>query len=185
MAYNPKKAAQTIAFFAMQGGGQLNVMKAVKLVYLSDRESVARRGHPIQDEPRYSLPHGPINSTTLDYLNGAYRDDGGWSNYLTDRDNHFVGLTDDKLSAEALDMLSEAELGILADVWKQFGHMDRFDLSDWTHDPENVPEWRNPNGSSIRITLEQMMQSLGLNGAKQRAAEVESLDRAGDFLASL
>lgn len=183
MPYDPQKAAQTIAFFAMQEGRTINVLKVVKLVYLADRESLKRRGHTIQDEARVSMPYGPVNSTTLNYLNGAYRDDGGWSDYLQDRGNNNVGLSDQHLTPDALDALSEGDLAILADVWADFGHMDRFDLAEWTHN--HIAEWQDPKGSSIPIPLDRIMTAVGLEKPIERARELESLNRASSVLASL
>jgi len=183
MPYDPQKAAQTIAFFAIKEGGAINVLKVVKLVYLADRESVRLRGHPIQDEARCSMPHGPVNSLTLDYLNGSYRDDGGWSQVLRDRANNDVGLADEQVTADSLDALSMREIRVLESVWEEFGYMDRFDLADWTH--ENIAEWEDPNGSSRRIPLDRMMAAVGLEKPIERARELESLNQATSYLASL
>ncbi|MGB0412416.1 MAG: Panacea domain-containing protein [Pikeienuella sp.] len=183
MTYDPQKAAQTIAFFAMQEGATINILKVVKLVYLADRESLKRRGHPIQDEVRVSMPYGPVNSTTLDYLNGAYRNDGGWSEYLTDRANHQVALSDESMTVGSLNALSEGDIGILESVWQQFGAMNEFDLADWTHN--HIVEWQDPNGSSRPIPLDRIMTAIGLDRPIERARELQSLGRASDILASL
>ena len=187
MSYNPRKAAQTIAFFVLQSGqGDVSVLKAVKLVYLADRESVKRRGHPIQNEPRVSMPHGPVNSTTYDYLCGAYDPDTvGWSDFLTDKENHKVGLARTDLSVDDLDELSRAEIAILADVWAQFGKMDQWALRDWTHVKENVPEWKDPRGSSRRISLVEILNAVGVVDGRKRARAYQNLLNAHDILASL
>jgi len=186
MAYDPIKAAQTIAYFAMREGGSINVLKVIKLVYLADRESTRLRGHPIQDEPRFSLPHGPVNSTTLDHLNGAYRDNQPvWQKVLRDRADNKVGLASDDLTEDELDMLSKRELSILKEVWDAVGHMDGFELADWTHMPENVAEWQEPNGSRLPISLERMMAAVGLDHPIERAREQTSLKDAQNILASL
>lgn len=186
MPYNPEKAAQTIAYFAMREGGSINVLKVIKLVYLADRESLRLRGHPIQDEPRFSLPHGPVNSTTLDHLNGAYRENQPvWQTVLKDRADNKVGLANKGLTEAELDMLSKRELSILNDIWDKLGHMDRFDLADWTHLPENVAEWQDPDGSRRAISLERMMAAVGLDHPIERAREHTSLKEAQNILASL
>lgn len=187
MTYNPRKAAQTIAYFALQSGGAaVSVLKAVKLVYLADRESVKRRGHPIQNEARVSMPHGPVNSITYDYLSGVYDPEGvGWADFLKDREDHNVGLANANITVDDLDELSQAELAILADVWTQFGNMNKWALRDWTHVAENVPEWKDPNGSSRKISLQEIMQAVGIDEAKKRAREYQSLQNAQDILASL
>jgi uncharacterized phage-associated protein len=186
MPYNPAKAAQTIAYFAMREGGAISVLKAIKLVYLADRESTRLRGHPIQSEDRFSLPHGPVNSTTLDHLNGAYRENQAiWQGVLQARAGNTVGIADCNLTEESLDFLSEREVSILDSIWKQVGDMDRFDLADWTHDYENVPEWQNPNGSRLSIPLERMMAAVGLERPIERAREHNSLKEAQGILAAL
>lgn len=183
MPYDPQKAAQTIAFFAMQEGNTINVLKVIKLVYLADRESLRRRGHPIQHEARVSMPHGPVNSTTLDYLNGAYRDDGGWSVYLSDRSEYRVGIANANLTVGDLDALSSSEIEILRDVWAEFGGMSGFDLADWTHN--NIVEWQNPDGSSVPIPLDRMMTAVGLDRPIERANELLEIDNASRTLSSL
>lgn len=186
MPYQPEKAAQTIAYFAMREGGSINVLKAIKLVYLADSESIRQRGHPMQDEPRFSLPHGPVNSMTLDHLNGAYRENQAiWQSLLDARAGNKVGLANEKLSSDDLDSLSDRELSILDSVWNRVGHMDRFELADWTHLPENVPEWEDPDGSRKSISLERMMAAVGLDHPIERAREQASLSDAYKLLASL
>jgi len=70
-SYNARKAAQVIAYLAMKAGhARLPVLKAVKLVYLADRESLSRFGFPLLEEPQVSMPHGPVNSTTYSHING-------------------------------------------------------------------------------------------------------------------
>ena len=65
MTYEPKKAAQLIAYLILKSGqDRLYVLKTIKLVYLVDRESIKRFGFPVLDEKRCSMPHGPVNSMT-------------------------------------------------------------------------------------------------------------------------
>lgn len=47
MAYCEKRAAQTAAFFICRAGGAIEVLKLMKLMYLAERESLARYGEPI------------------------------------------------------------------------------------------------------------------------------------------
>ena len=36
--YDVKKAAQVAAFFAIEAGGKINILKLTKLMYLADRD---------------------------------------------------------------------------------------------------------------------------------------------------
>lgn len=174
MSYNPRKAAQTIAYFAIRSGGELPILKAVKLVYLSDRESISNYGFPIQDERLVSMPHGPVNSSTYSYIQGEKRDadTSGWSEFLSDRANFVVGLSRADISEDDLDELSDADLDVLETIWGKFGGMDRWTLRDWTHDSNNVPEWEDPNGSSSEIPLERIMKYIGIENPEQSADAV-------------
>jgi uncharacterized phage-associated protein len=183
MAYEPRKAAQLIAYLIGKSrSNTLNLLKAVKLVYLVDRESISRYGFPVLDEPRFSMPHGPVNSTTLDHINGFYDlSPHDWADFLTDRENNVIGLSREQISREDLDELSDADIECADEVWNRFGTMDQWRLRDWTHDPENIPEWRDPNGGREPITLLEIMRALNLENAEEMselAASLKSVDNA-------
>jgi len=187
MSYDPRKAAQTIAYFAIKNGrNPLHVVKAVKLVYLADRESISRFGFPIQDETRVSMKHGPVNSTTYSFINGEYdATTCGWADFLSDRSGHRVGLAKSDLTEDDLDELSEAEIQVLDAVWERFGNMNVWSLRDWTHEPDNIPEWEDPGNSSLEIPLERIMHSLAIKEANAQADTVKSLGYAQNLIKSL
>jgi len=168
--YNPAKAAQVVAYLALKAPGhKLNVVKAVKLVYLADRASVQRWGAPILDEQRVSMRHGPVNSCTYSFINGeGGPDDGGWSTYVKDRANHEIGAKPN-INEDGLDELSDADILCLDEVWERFGKMDTWDLVKWTHDPENIPEWEDHGSSSFPIPLERIMRNVGVPHASEQA----------------
>src|ERR1700689_2463868 len=70
MAFNSRKAAQVVAFFARERGGTLDVIEASKLVYLADREFMGRFGATISDDFFCNMEHGPVCSTTYDLMKG-------------------------------------------------------------------------------------------------------------------
>ncbi len=183
MTYEPKKAAQLIAYLILKAGGQsLNVLKAVKLVYLVDRESIKKFGFPVLDEKRCSLPHGPVNSLTYSYIAGDYNpDECGWSDFLRDRENHNIALADPRLTSDDLDELSEADVACADAVWERFGHMNQWQLRDWTHDPRNVPEWEDPKGGSTEIPLQRILHAVGVENAEDFldvSRSLQAIDRA-------
>ena len=183
MGFNARKAAQTIAYFALKNGAQpLDVIKAVKLVYLADRESIQRYGFPIQDEDRVSMKHGPVNSETYSCINGE-QDlvEAGWADFLCDKADHKIALADQRISSDDLDELSDADLGVLDAVWSRFGRMGKWELRDWTHNPRNVPEWENPGNSSWLIPIERIMTHLGIPNAQEQAEIVRDFDRLDEM----
>lgn len=183
--FNPRKAAQVVAYLAMKADGRLDILKAVKLVYLADRESIQHWGAPILDETHVSMPHGPVNSSTYSHLNGEHDLAAvGWSDYLEDRANHVVALNP-SVTADDLDELSDADIACMDSVWGKFGHMDKWQLRDWTHDRSNIPEWEDPNGSSRPIPLERIMTLVGVENADAQAELVRDQRRIGRLFATL
>jgi uncharacterized phage-associated protein len=167
--FNVRKAAQIAAFFALKEGGEINVLKLTKLVYLADRRHMELYDYPILDDELVSMPHGPVNSMTYNFING-YSEEAGWDEFISDRVAHKVGLTS-SISPEQLDELSQAELDTLEQVWQSFGDMTPFQLRDWTH--ENCPEWEDPHGSSNPIPYERVFKYLGKKHAEELESEIK------------
>jgi len=184
--YNPRKAAQVIAYLAMKSSRRtLEVIKAVKLVYLSDRESIKTWGAPILDESRVSMPHGPVNSETYSCINGEYDlSECGWSDFLEARADHMVAVASD-LTVNDLDELSEADIQALDATWEKFGQMGPWTLRDWTHVKRNVPEWEDPHGSSIPIPLRRIMAHVGVPNPDTQAELLEEHEEIDQLFASL
>lgn len=191
MTYNPRKASQIVAFFALKTPQRrINVLKAVKLVYLADRENVAQFGFPILEERRVSMKHGPVNSTTYDYIKGEVcpDQDGGWSDFVTDRALHKVGVANECITFDDLDELSDAELGTLENIWEKFGGLTQWQLVEFTHDKANIPEWEDPSETgqnSKQIEFESMLAAMGVPFHQEHAAEMESVGNATRFLKGL
>lgn len=184
--YNPIKAAQVIAFFASKNeAGTLDIIKAIKLVYLADRESAQAFGAPILDERRVSMPHGPVNSETYSHINGEHDlDKCGWAGFLEDRANHQIAVKHG-VTVDDLDELSEADLECLEAVWAKFGGMNKWEIRDWTHDPANLPEWEDPKGSSEPIPLARMMALAGVEDSAAQARLIEDHGKIDRLLAKL
>jgi uncharacterized phage-associated protein len=184
-SYNARKAAQEIAYLAMKTRPAcLPILKAVKLVYLADRESLERFGFPILDEPHVSMPHGPVNSTTYSHINGEEDLDAcGWSAVLQARENHQVAPVQG-LSVDDLDELSDADISCLDAVWERFGDMTKWQIREWTHIRENIPEWEDPNGSSRRIPIERILSYLGVQNGDAQAELIEDHRRLDHLFAA-
>lgn len=183
--FNPRKAAQVIAYLALQAGGRIDVLKVVKLVYLADRDSLKTWGAPILDEQHVSMPHGPVNSSTYSHLNGEHDLTAcGWADYLEDQADHVVGVVEG-VTVDELDELSDADIQSLDSVWTQFKHMTKWQIRDWTHDRNNVPEWEDPSGSSRPIPLERIMTMVGIENADAQADLIRDHRKIDRLFASL
>jgi uncharacterized phage-associated protein len=183
MVYNPRKAAQVIAFFANKNADKLiDVLKVVKLVYLADRECLAAYGHPILDEPRVSMKHGPVNSFTLSYIRGEI-ESAEWDQFLCAKENHQVAVN--KSATMNFDELSIAEERCLDKVWQKFGHMKKFEIRNWTHDPKNIPEWEDPQGGSAPIPISRILRNVQVKDCVEITDQVEDMQRVSLIFANM
>lgn len=179
--YNVRKAAQVTAFFVQKDGGSINVLKIAKLLYLADREFMSRYDFPILFDYFVSMPHGPVTSMTLSYINGLDEGLCDWTDFIGSREGNSIELAKPALSIDELDELSDAEIHVLDTVWDQFGHMTPFQLRDWTHD--NCLEWENPHGSSTPIPYERVLKFLRKEHSAEIADNIEAQRSLDKFLA--
>jgi uncharacterized phage-associated protein len=184
--YNEQKAAQIAAWFIAQEGGTMPHLKLMKLMYLADREAMRTCGFPITGDRFVSMPHGPVLVNTLNHINDdAFSVAGGWDDWISDKANYEVALLR-QATPETLDHLSRADLQVLQDIWSKFGHMTKYQIRDYTHDPLNCPEWKDPHGSSNPIAYKEVFEALGFQSdlAAGMAAEIEAQNTIAQALAA-
>lgn len=175
VGYDVRKAAQVVAFLLREQGGHADMIKTVKLAYLADRQFLDRYGRPILNDDLFCLDHGPIDSTTLDYIKGNIRDaktKAIWAEYVTKVDQNtwlFSVAKDDIYFSE----LSEAEETILKEIVQTFKDMKPFGVVDWIH--ENCREWVNPRGTSTYLDYKDVFKALGKDHLEKRVKHVKKL----------
>lgn len=153
------KITQVAAYLIQKSDGTMSHLKLMKIMYLADRESMKRYGRPITNDRLVSMDHGPVLSTTLNYINGyTVSHEDGWDSWISDKSNHMVSLIRDNFDRNDLTELSDSDIEILNDVWSEFGAMSRWDLVDYTH---TLKEWENPKGTSIPIKHKDVFLALG------------------------
>lgn len=169
-----EKAGQAARFFITQAGGRIDKLKLVKLLYLVERENMARYDAPMTYDELYSLPHGPVGSASLNGLDGALAGSETWDRITTygKQDVHSA-----RASREELDELSNADLGVLEHVWASFGHMSASQIRNWTHNPANCPEYTEVVGARLPIQYEDVLKALGKDDAEGIAAEINEFRR--------
>lgn len=160
--FDEKKAAQVAAYFLFRANGRLPVLKLMKLQYLAERRSFEKFGEPMIGDKLVSMPHGPVLSLTFNHVNGELNSiEGGWDTWISERLDNDVELRDPsciRSPEEDLLELSDADLEILAEIWERFGHMNKWQLRDYTH--AHCPEWKDPEGSMLPILLEDLLSAL-------------------------
>jgi uncharacterized phage-associated protein len=155
--FNYKKSAQALAWFAANNEGNLNKMKALKLMWLSDRCHVRKYGRTLTGDIYFALPNGPVASSTRDILEMN-------SMTLSETELEYVkGLLEKKgaysyamIGELNLRVFSKTDVEILTLVQKTYGHLDHFKLSELSH---VFPEWKQfeaelkRTGSRYRISI--------------------------------
>ena len=162
--FNEKKAAEVAAYFLVRASKPkkiITLLKLMKLMYLSERLSYQKFGHPIIGDALVSMPHGPVLSKTLDLMNvGSSKKLSPWVRLISDKSNRDMSLKE-KLTIDDLRELSDADLEVLKTIWNDFGQRSASTLRNYTHDPKNCPEWQDPDGSSVPIQLETLLEKIG------------------------
>lgn len=174
--FREKKTIEAVVFLIKRHNGEMNYMKLIKLLYLADREALLTLGRPITYDRYVSMDQGPVLSHTLNKINEG--DPPGipstWSRHISAPHNYAVRLIMDLEPWE----LSDAEIDILSNIYRQYGHMDKWELVGMLH--EILPEWQDPNGSSLPILYQDILQAGGMSDAEIRSIETE-LEVAGAF----
>jgi uncharacterized phage-associated protein len=175
--YNVRKAAQVVAFLIKQQGGKADMIKTVKLAYLSDRRFLQLYDRPLLNDDLYCLDHGPIDSTTLDFIKGNISNQTKrslWAEYVSPVDpaTHQFSVANNNIY---FGELSEAEEQILTEIAKEFQHMKPFELVDWIH--ENCREWVNPRGTSTYLYYAEVLKALGKDKPEKRLKHLEKVRR--------
>ncbi len=137
--FNHKKAVQVLNYFAGKEGGIINKMKAIKLIWLSDRAHLRKFGRPIIMDQYFALPYGPIPSNTKDLAE--------FNSFLSEDEinyrNQFINIID-RYKFESIKLVeekvfSQTDLQIIESVYSEFGELSEFELSELSH---IYPEWK-------------------------------------------
>jgi len=154
--FHSEKATQVACLFAGNAGGQINIMKLVKLIYLLDRLALSRRGHPVVGGRYVSMRNGPLTSEILALINGDLSgNDTAWDKHFSDRANHLIEVQ----SAAGTTALSKSEVQMVAEINTRFGTYDKWQLVKWCHD--NCTEWHEIQSGCHDITPKRILHHLG------------------------
>ncbi len=136
-----EEIATAVAGFYLQRAPhhELNDLKLMKLLYLSEREALITLGAPIMEGRYASLPNGPVVHELLNWTKP--RGIGPtWDEHIRfiphdgARSNHLVLIKE----IDASKYVSDAELRLLESVWARYRHRTKWEMVDMTHE---FPEW--------------------------------------------
>jgi hypothetical protein len=172
--FDAQKATEAAAQFIAHAQGSINVMKLVKLIYLLDRESIARRGVPVVGGVYLSMRNGPVTSEILDLINSGslWHYETNWREFISDRQDHFVELSKDP----GTEHLSEFELALIHELSTIHRKADQYAMRDWCH--IRCGEWLPLEKGREHISLRKLADEVGRNPEEvlENAAEQTFLE---------
>lgn len=156
--YDPLKTVQAAALFLRLNSQPMEYMKLIKLLYIADRIALDKMDETITGDKYFSMDHGPVLSKVYNLISHGpiYEKDNPWFKYISPPRKYCVELYKDPGNGE----LCEEEEEIIERVYKKFGQINVWRLSNLTH---NIPEWQDPHGSAIPIRIEDILRKLGKN----------------------
>ena len=175
--FDERLTAQVAARLLHRAGGSIGILKLMKLMYLVDRESYDRYGYPVTGDRAYSLPLGPVLSTTYKLANGEKTLSGYWGNLMSPRQGNIIKLCG-PITENDLDQMSVADMGTVDSVFDRFGDWAEGELVNYTHDLE---EYIDPEGSSVQIPPRRILTALGktegeIKGMLEHLEEMDALE---------
>lgn len=140
LTFSHRKATQVLNFLARkEAGGQINKMKALKLVFFADRYHLRQHGRPITNDEYMAMQYGPVPSGCKDLAEMSDFLDTHESSYA----KRFLKPTSQYEFASVAEVekpvFSQSDLEALEFAWQNFGQHDQFRLAEITHE---FPEWK-------------------------------------------
>ena len=136
--FDQQKSTQALNYFAIQAGGQINKMKALKLVFFADRYHLRKYGRLITNDNYIAMQHGPVPSSTKDIAESNDYLDEVSMGYSRGFIKPVGNLKLKSVNPVDESILSESDLEALQFAWDNFGDLTQFELRDLTH---LYPEW--------------------------------------------
>jgi uncharacterized phage-associated protein len=139
--FSPQKLVQALVYFSKSGIADLTKMKVHKLLFLADKLHLIRHGMPIVGDEYFAMMHGPVLSTTDNFLDAAEEtmaesgpDEtaGIFNGYavMTPTSNYPVVVA---TGADDYDVFSRSERKVLAEIVERYGSMSASALRKLTH----------------------------------------------------
>jgi uncharacterized phage-associated protein len=165
MSYiNEKKITHAAAYLLKKRGNRMSYMKLLKLLYLTERNILEKYGYSFTSDRYVAMQQGMVLSNTLSLINGEFLPEYSriWDEYISEPQGK------DVLLKKAIDLtaLSEAEIEELDKVYAEFGYMNRWEIVDYIHD--NLKEWKDPNGSMIPVSREELLNVISDNSENNK-----------------
>ncbi len=136
--FDYRKTIQSLNYFALKAGGQINKMKALKLIYFADRYHVRKYGRLTSTDNYVAMRYGPVPSTAKDIAESNEFLDKSIIRYSIEYIKSIDNLSFTSKRKLDKNVFSESDLEALQFAWNTFGHLNQFELAELTHE---YPDW--------------------------------------------
>lgn len=143
---------------------RMSRLRLLKLLYIADRELLAKRARPIIGDRPVAMDHGPVLSATYDLIKGE--DDRAptkWERYFKNDGRDVVWIDEPGIGS-----LSRREIETLHEVARRYQDRTDWDIAEYTH---SFPEWiknQPQKGSSKKISTDDLLEAVGLSPLKDQ-----------------
>ena len=174
LRFRERETTQAAAHLLTLHRGEMPYLKLIKLLYFAERRALVDTGRPITYDRYVSMPHGPVLSRTYDLLMEEPEPgvESYWHRYISVPSNYSVHV----LGKVPTDRLSRAQQEVLGQVFAEYGHFDKWKLRDLSHE---LPEWRDPDDSSLPLPIREILLAQGDSeddaGAIEQELEAEAI----------
>jgi len=179
-----KKITQGLNYIAEKDGGEINYMKALKLLYLADRLHLRKYGRLITDDRLVGMKNGTLGSQARDIVIKNDRLPYVVYKYAEDelgkgKDDYSI-----KTKTQKKGILSKTDTKCIDEVFSAFGNLDEFALAEITH---KLPEWKRHEyeiqtgeKSVVNLDLQDLFRSVDddqLNSVYSQVADEVNLSQ--------
>jgi len=166
---NLSKAIQAIAVLLHSDRcNRMSYLRLLKLLYIADRESLAKTGRSITGDRVVAMKHGPVLSEVYYLVESNHQDAGKWGEFLQ-KDGYQLELIRDPGTGD----LSPYELRKLREIAERYKNCDEWDVVKVTHD---FPEWvrnRPDEARGVNVCDIPMGDVLAAVGHADNAADIQ------------
>ncbi len=173
------RSLEASAYLLQLGGGSMEYIRLLKLLYIAERELLAEDASPLTGDICTAMDHGPVLSTVQDIILDRNWQGAEWHQFIA-RTGYSIKLAADP----GFDHLSASVVTKLREVHSRYSEMNVWDLVKLS---QAFPEWnKNYSGSGCRpIPLEDILEGMGAEeGTLEAIREEEAIRRQMDRVIS-
>jgi hypothetical protein len=175
--FDIRKAVAATGYLCELNGGGIDMLKAIKMLYMADRKALVQWHRPITGDAFWALENGPIVSRIYNLIRGKI---GGpemeiWRSVFNPREGDTVSLKEGiKPDTKPL---SRREKEALEEAYAKIQPLSIGEVIDLVH---KLPEWRDPGKSSAPIDPKTILyhENFGESAVKEIEEDLEAFQAA-------